>query len=108
MWLSLTPIRMAAKLDPCGTIQTGVVQSYASCTFLTCPVQGRPLGRIEWPLALLHGAVLKLFLFKQHQQHCSLDLGMTSAKLFISGVQISRLISGIQVTDVWKFIDFTI
>lgn len=71
-------------------------------------MQARPWGRIEWPLALLHGAVPKLFLFKKHQQHCSLDLGITFAKLFISGVKISRLISGIQVTDVWKFIDFRV
>lgn len=107
VWLSLTSIRMDAKLVPCGTIWTGVAQSYASCTFLTCPVRASPWWRIEWPLALLHGAVTKLFLFEKHQ-HCSLDLGITFAKLFISGVQISRLISGIQVTDVWKFIDFTI
>jgi len=40
VWLSLTPIRMAAKLVPCSTIRTGVVQSYASCTFLTCPRGG--------------------------------------------------------------------
>lgn len=63
VWLPLTPIRRAAKLVPCGTIWTGVVHSYASCTFLTCPVQASPWGRIGWPLALLHEAVSKLFLF---------------------------------------------
>lgn len=78
-----------------------MVQSYASCIFLTCPVQASPWGRIEWPLALLHGAVPKLF-----KQHCSLDLGITFAKLFISGVQISRLISDIHVTAVEKFLVF--
>lgn len=88
VWLSLTPIRMTAKLVPYGRIWTGVGQRYASCTFLTCPVQASPWGRIERPLALLHGAVPKPFLFKQRQQQCSLDLGITFAKLFISGVQI--------------------
>lgn len=78
-----------------------MVQSYASGIFLTCPVQASPWERIEWPLALLHGAVPKLF-----KQHCSLDLGVTFAKLFISGVQISRLISGIHITAVEKLLVF--
>lgn len=79
---------MTAKLVRYGTMWTGVVQSYASCMFLTCPVQASPWGRIEWPLALLRGAVPKPFVSK-HQQQCSLDLGITFAKLFVSGVQIT-------------------
>lgn len=78
-----------------------MVQSYASCIFLTCPMQASPWERSEWPLALLRGAVPKLF-----KQHCSLDLGIIFAKLFISGVQISRLISGIHITAVEKFLVF--
>lgn len=106
VWLSLTPIRMAAKLVQCGTIWAGVVQSYGGCTLLTCPVPASPGGRTEWPLTLLRGTVPKLF--KLHQQHCSLELGTTFAKLYILSVQISRSISGIQVADFWKFIDFAI
>lgn len=78
VWLSLTAVRTAARLVPCGTAGAGVVQSYGSCTVLTCPVPASP-GRTEWPLALLRGTVPKLT--ELHQQHCSVELGATLAEL---------------------------
>lgn len=107
VWLSLTLGAGAASLVPCGKIRTGVVQSYTSCTFLICLGQTGPWGEWSGLLLFLLG-LCWAFVFQTTIPTLFSWFGNHICRTFVSGIQISRLSSGIHISDGWSFISLTI